>query len=116
MKSRSKPVEWWPETLEHISNTWQKKKGRKYPFSGQDLKQIKQLRGWLTAPEVMALWSTYLTSSPFWGAKCGYLIGGLWAERSILLDDPYFKRLVAKYESQLGLREVKEVGLELFPK
>ena len=115
-KSHSKAVEWWPETIEHISSTWQKKKGRKYPFTGRDLKQLKDIRGWLTAAETMALWTTYLSSSPFWGQKTGYLISGLWAERSVLLDDPNFKRYVTRYEAELGLREAKEVGLELFPK
>ncbi len=108
-----KPVEFWPETLEHISSTWLKKKGRKYFFTGQDLKLIKQLRGWLTAPELMALWSIYISSSPFWGAKSGWLLTGFWAERSILLDDPNFKTLVRKYEAELGMKEPKEVALEL---
>lgn len=54
--------------------------------------------------------------SPFWGLKTGFLVSGLWAERSILLDDPNFKRLTAKYESELGLKEAKATGLELFPK
>ncbi len=113
---KKQKVESWAETLEHISSTWQKKKGRKYPFTGQELKQIKQLRGWLTAPEVMAIWSVYLSNSPFWGQKTGFLISGLWAERSILLDDPSFKKYVAKFEAELGLKEAKEVGLELFPR
>lgn len=116
MKSRSRPTEYWTETLEHISQTWQKKKGRKYPFTGQDLKHLKQLRGWFTAPEVLALWSCYLQGSPFWGIKTGYLISGLWAERSVLLDDPNFKRLTAKFEAEFGLKEAKEVGMELFPR
>lgn len=116
MTSRSKPVEWWPETLEHISSTWQRKKGRKYPFTGQDLKLVKQLRNYFTAPEVWALWTCYMNRSPFWGLKTGYLVSGLWAERSILLEDLNFKTLVAKYEKELGLREAKEVGMELFPR
>lgn len=115
LKKKAK-AEWWTETLDHISSTWQKKKGRKYPFTGRDLKHIKQMRTWLTAPETMAIWSVYLSSSPFWGHKTGHLISGLWAERSILLDDPNFKRLTAKFEAELGLKEAKEVGLELFPK
>lgn len=115
-KAQTNKTEWWAETIGHISNTWQRKKGRKYPFTGQDMKLIKQLRGYFTAPEVMALWSTYLTSSPFWGAKCGFLVSGLWSERSILLDDPNFKKLVAKFEAELGLKEAKAVGLELFPR
>lgn len=108
-----KTTELWAETLEHISSTWQKKKGRKYPFTGQDLKQIKLLRGWFTAPEVWALWTCYLLHSPFWGVKTGYLISGLWAERSVLLDDPDFKRLTAKYEAALGMKDPKELALEL---
>lgn len=110
---KKEPTAFWAETLEHITSTWQKKKGRKYPFTGQDLKLIKQLRGWLTAPELMALWSTYLASSPFWGLKTGWLLSGFWQERSILLDDPQFKKLVAKYEADLGMREPKQVALEL---
>jgi len=112
-RCRSKPVEQWAETLEHISTTWQKKKGRKYPFTGQDLKLLKQLRGWLTAPEVMAMFAVYVASSPFWGRSTGYLITGMWQERSVLLDDPSFKKLVVKFESELGLKEVKQVAMEL---
>lgn len=115
MKSHSKPVEQWAETLEHISITWQKKKGRKYPFTGQDLKLLKQLRGWFTAAEVMAMYAVYLSSSPFWGQKTGYLITGLWQERSILLDDPNFKRFVVKFEAELGMKGFKELALEFFP-
>ncbi len=77
---------------------------------------LKQLRGWLTAPEVMAMVSVYCSSSPFWGPKSGFLLSGMWQERSILLDDPNFKKFVAKFEAELGMREAKEVGLELFPK
>lgn len=102
--------------MDHISKTWERKKGRKYPFTGQDLKQLKLLRGFFTAPEVMALWQCYLQASPFWGPKTGFLVSGLWAERSVLLDDPSFKRLTVKFEAEFGLREAKEVGLELFPK
>jgi len=105
--------EFWAETLEHISQTWQKKKGRKYPFTGQDLKLIKQLRNWLTAPEVMAMFSVYLSSSPYWGRSTGFLISGMWQERSILLEDPNFKKLVTKYEAELGMKEPKQVTLEL---
>ncbi len=109
-------TEWWKETLAHINETWKKKKGRDYPFTGQDLKQLKLLRGFFTAPEVMALWTCYLRGSPFWGQKTGYLISGLWAERSVLLDDLDFKKLTLKYEAEFGIREAKEVGMELFPR
>lgn len=113
---KKQKCDYWAETVGHISNTWQRKKGRKYPFSGQDMKLIKQLRAWLTAPEVMAMFSVYCSSSPFWGQKSGYLISGMWSERSVLLDDPSFKKLVAKFEKELGMREAKEVGMELFPR
>ncbi len=113
---KNKPTEFWAETLEHISQTWQKKKGRKYPFTGQDLKLVKQLRNWLTAPETMAMFSVYCSSSPYWGPSTGYLISGMWQERSILLEDSSFKKLVAKLEAELGMKEAKAVGLELFPK
>lgn len=61
----------------------------------------------------MALWDVYLSNSPFWGAKTGFLVSGLWAERSVLLDDQNFKRLTAKHEAALGLKSPKQVTLEL---
>lgn len=106
-------TEFWPETLEHINQSWLKKKNRKYPFTGQELKLVKQLRRWYTAPEVWALWTCYLLRSPFWGPKTGYLISGFWQERSVLLEDPEFKKLTAKYEADLGMKDVKEMALEL---
>src|ERR1041384_3628726 len=109
-KQQNKATEFWAETINHIDSLWHRKKGRKYPFTGQDMKLIKQLRGWLTAPEVMAMFTVYCSSSPFWGTKSGYLISGMWQERSILLDDSNFKKLVAKYELELGLKDAKEVG------
>ena len=105
-------TELWAETLAHINDTWAKKKNRKYPFTGQELKLLKQLRRWYTAPEVWALWTCYLLRSPYWGARTGYLIGGFWQERSILLEDSDFKRLVAQYETQIGLKEPKQVAQE----
>ncbi len=99
--------------MDHISKTWERKKGRKYPFTGQDLKQLKLLRGFFTAPEVMALWTCYLAASPFWGQKTGYLISGLWAERSVLLDDPNFKRLTAKFEADFGMKKAQELASEI---
>lgn len=111
-KSPSKKTEYWAELLEHINATWQRKKGRKYPFTGQDLKFLKQLRSWFTAPEVMAMFSVYCSSSPFWGVKSGYLISGMWQERSVLLDYPEFKKYVVKHEAELKLKTPKEVALE----
>ena len=106
--------EFWAETLEHITATWQKKKGRKYPpFTGKELNMLKQIMGWLTAAETMALWSTYLVNSPFWGPKTGFSIVGLFSEKLTLIDDPNFKTLVRKFETELGLKEVKQVALEL---
>jgi len=117
MKRPKKPAtEWWKETLAHIDETWKKKKGRSYPFTGQDLKLLKLLRNCFTAQEVLALWDCYLRASPFWGQKTGFLIAGLFAERSVLLDDLNFKKLTAKYEAEFGMREAKEVGTELFPR
>lgn len=111
-KTPSKKTEYWTEMLEHISESWKRKKGRPYPFAGKDLKHLKQLRGWYTAAEVFALWSCYMVRSPFWGPKTGFLVDGLWAERSVLLDDPNFKPLVKKYEADLNLKTPEQVVLE----
>jgi len=112
MRKASGKTEYWTETLEHVNATWQRKKGRKYPFTGQDLKMLKQLRGWFSAPEVMAMFSVYCSSSPFWGIKSGWLISGMWQERSVLLDFPNFKPLVKKYEAELNLKTPEQVALE----
>ena len=113
---KKEPVEWWPELIAHIDISWQRKKGRKYPWAGQDFKLLKLLARSFTVPEVQAMYSVYLKNSPFWGPKTGWLVSGLFQERGILTDDPDFKRLTAKYESDLGLKEAKAVGLELFPR
>lgn len=113
MARKSKTAELWPELLEHISETWQKKKGRKYPFMGQDLKLLKNMTSWLTSIEIMALWDCYLRSSEFWGPKTGFLVSGMFSERSILLDNSSFKSLVSFHEKRLGLREQKELWKEL---
>ncbi len=107
------PTEHWTELLEHISSTWRKKKGRNYPFIGQDLKLIKLLRNYYTAAELFALWECYLARSPFWGPKCGYLVSGFWSERSVLLDDPNFKTLTRRYEAALGLKKPEEIASKL---
>ena len=52
---KKKGVEFWPETLEHITQTWQKKKGRKYPFLGQDFKTLKTMLRIFSPQEVLEI-------------------------------------------------------------
>lgn len=111
-KTKSK-TDFWPELIRHIDESWKKKKGRAYMFSGKDMGLLKIMARYFTVPELMALWSTYLYHSTFWGPKTGYLIPGFYEERSVLLDDPNFKRLVPIYEKELQLREPKELTLDL---
>lgn len=103
----------WKELLEHISQTWEKKKGKKYFFTGQDLKLLKSLVSWLGSIEVMALWLCYLRGSAFWGPKTGFLVAGMYQERSILLDHPEKKKIMAELEKKFGFREQKELWQEL---
>jgi hypothetical protein len=111
MPKEKKPIELWAETVEWIHQTWMRKKGRKYPFMARDFNQLKLLRRYFTAPEVMALWDSYLEASPFFGSKTGYLISGFWEERSILLESAPFKNRLAMHEKRLGLAEPKGVPL-----
>lgn len=110
---RKVPTEWWAETLEHISKTWQRKKGKPYFFTGPDLRLLKSIRSWLTAAELLSLWDLYLKKSPYWGSKTGFSITGFFTEKTVLIDDPEFKKLTAKYEADFGLKTPKEIALEL---
>ncbi len=113
MTSRSKPVQWWPELIAHIDTSWHRKKGRKYPWTGQDFKLLQLLTRSFTVPELQALFTVYLKNSPFWGPKTGWLVSGFFQERGILTDDPEFKKLVAKFEAELGMKEPKAITAEL---
>ena len=113
MRGKQKPVEGWQTLVDHISQTWEKKKGRKYPFTGKDFKLLKTLCRWGTVYEVMALWTVYLAYSDFWGPKTGWLVDGLFAERGRLIDHPDVKRLSARYETEDGLTSAKQITLEL---
>ena len=110
---KKKAIELWPELIEHINKSWQKKKGRKYPWTGQDFKLLQILTRSFTVPELAALYSVYLMNSPFWGLKTGWLVSGFFQERGVLIDDPSFKTLVRKYEIELGMKEPKQVAMEL---
>lgn len=106
---RKAPVELWSELLEHITTTWETKKGRKYHFTGQDLKLLKSLASWLGSIETMALWECYLRGSAFWGPKTGYLVSGMFMERSVLLDHPDKKKYMAECEKKYGFHDQKEL-------
>lgn len=95
------PVENWKELIEFIDRQWLAKKKRKYPFGGQDVKLLKMLCRYFTVPEIMALFSVYLTDSPFWGTRSGYLVAGMFQERAVLIDNPKFKKLAEEYQKKL---------------
>ncbi len=99
--------------IEHINNGWLTKKKRKYPFMQKDFGLLKSLTRLFTLPELRAMFDCYMCRSPFWGEKTGYLINGFFNERSILLDDPNFKKLTAKFVAEFGLKDPKQVALEL---
>ncbi len=103
----------WKLFIAIIDEQWQKKKHRKYPFLGQDFKTLKTMMRLFSSLEVLAMWEIYLRGTTFWGPKTGYLINGMLQDRSHLIDHPDLKKLIVKYELELGLREPKEVALEL---
>lgn len=101
MPKRKGEVPLWREMLKAISQEWEKKKSRPYRFGGQDLKLLRALVGWLSVPEVLALWTIYLRGGSFWGPKTGYLVSGMFQDRSVLLDHPEFKSLTERWEKDL---------------
>lgn len=110
---RNEPTLFWKDIISQMDAQWQKKKHRKYPFLGQDFKTLKTLLRLFSPQEVLGMWEIYLQGTTFWGPKTGYLISGMLQDRSHLIDHPDLKKLTAKYEAQLGMREVKEVAHEL---
>lgn len=113
MRKAKSDVLFWADTVRLIDEAWQKKKGRKYPWTGKDFKLLRSLMGWLVAPECLALFSIYLKRSPYWGPRTGWLVSGLFQERGVLIDDPEFKHLTKEFEKKLGMAEVKQVAMEL---
>ena len=98
--TRSKANPEWVWLLSQISDLWKAKKQRPLMLSGQDAKLLKVMMGWFTPPELASLYRVYTESSPYWGPRCGYLVSGMFQERSVLLENPKFGVYAKEYQSK----------------
>lgn len=89
---------WFKRLVDHIDQSWRVKKGLKYPFSGRDFKNLKNMCGHFQEWGVMALWDVFMESTSDWVQKTGYSLDGFSKCLPWLVDDKRWKFRAAKYE------------------
>lgn len=109
---KSKAIEGWPQLLDFVNEQYRLRKGRAYPWQAKDAAMLRKMCRWYSVPEMMALYKTYIKRSSFFGPKSGYLVSGMLAEHSALLDWPDFKELKKAYESVFNERTDAQIVLE----
>jgi hypothetical protein len=94
-------VEYWHELLAYIDSAYVKKFGRHYPWSNLARKNVWNLARVHSTWRVMALWDLFLESSSWWARRTAWSVYGMVRDTGRLMDDPRFKKLLAKHEEGL---------------
>lgn len=94
-------IPYWNLMIAHMDAGWKKKKGIGYPWRSIEMKDLAALARRCEAWGVMALWDLYLAGKSYWGPRVGFMLEGFWRDIGILLDQPDYKTLAAKYRKEL---------------
>lgn len=75
-RSKNPKVPHWQELVDHVNNTWKRKKKSEfnYPFMGRDMKDLAHFARVYQPYGVMALWDVYLKQADEWTLKHGLSI------------------------------------------
>lgn len=110
-KAKKKPSPYFQTLIDHIDQSWVRKKGLHYPFSGRDFKDLKAFCVNFQEWGLMALWDAFIGSDNEWVRKSGYSISAFIKCLPWLVDDKSWKRASQKYEIDMAL----PLSPELFP-
>lgn len=98
-----------PMVIRHICESWERKKGLKYPFrGGKHGKLLKWLCNHYEHSGVMALWDLFLNSDDPFFVKGGYSIE-VFVTSIPKLADLGYKSVKQKYEQKLGFKTAGEI-------
>jgi len=98
-----------PRVIKHVCESWQRKKGAKYPFQGgKHGKILKWLCSTYEPSGVMALWDLYLESDADFHKQVGYTIEVFGMSIPKLVDGPW-KSIKQKYVKKEGLMPVRDI-------
>lgn len=103
-KNRPKqPTGGYHETVAHILETFEKRKGARYPFSAVDGKTVKRLLHLYSSPQVRALWDAFLDLNDEWMQKVGHTLFQFQRSIPVLLDKSDWKSRARKYEGAVNV-------------
>jgi len=96
---RGKPIQGWQIVVDHINDTWKKRKRSEYgyPFVGRDLKDLRHFCLVYHQWGIMALWDCYLAGADDWTVKHGFSLAEFYRQLPRLVDQPW-KQRAAMYE------------------
>lgn len=100
-KPKGAAIEFWKELVEHINAGWMMRKKAAYPWDDYEFKKLRSLAKIYQAHGVMALWDVYMQIETYFGKLTGYMLDGLKKDVGVIVDQPQWKPLAAKYEKQL---------------
>lgn len=104
MIKKKKTSPYFSKLIEHIDQSWMKKKGMHYPFSGRDFKDLKSFCRSFQEWGVMALWNVFMASSSDWVRKSGYSISAFVKCLPWLVDDSAWKNEAKRFEKEMLIK------------
>lgn len=118
---RAKTNPFWQPMIDHINDTWKKKKGwdlytepeYNYPFAGRDMKTLRHWANMYMETGIMALWDAYLETADEWTVKHGYSIDNFSRQLPRLVDDYGWKKRRELYDARFPAKTPPEI-IDLF--
>ena len=100
-KAVEQPTLFWKETVEHISKSWEKKKGIGLYWKPQYFKHLKSMIGIYQPWGIMALWDVFLMHNDAWTNQAGHSFEAFVSKLPSLVDDLSWKTKSKDFETKL---------------